>query len=253
MYTRVRLNPYDDDVAAAFKAAREIPRDGLTAWREEIRRRLRPSPGMTVVDIGAGTGAYSAAFVDWFDVRVVAVEPSDAMRSRIPQSAAIEALPGNAMSLPLPDNSADGAWLSLVIHHIPDLAAAARETRRVLRPGAPVLIRQGFPDRPLDGIEMIRWFPATARVVEPYPTLEMVTHTFEAVGLGLESVEPVEETGPGCLPDLLRDADALRTADTTLRSLTDEEFRQGKERIRRAIEEGSTEPRSNRLDLVVFR
>jgi len=34
-------------------------------------------------------------------------------------------------------------WLSLVIHHIPDLAGAAREIRRVLRPGAPVLIRPG--------------------------------------------------------------------------------------------------------------
>ena len=107
MYTRVRLNPYDDDVAAAFKAAREIPREGLTEWREAIRRHLRPSPGMTVVDIGAGTGAYSAAFVEWFDAHVVAVEPSDAMRSRIPQTAASEVLAGNAMSLPLPDDTAD--------------------------------------------------------------------------------------------------------------------------------------------------
>src|SRR6476661_9300764 len=152
------LNPYDEKVAAAFKASREIPREGLVEWQEAIRRHLQPSPGMTVLDIGAGTGAYSAAFVDWFGVRVVAVEPSDAMRGRIPQARAIEVLEGDALSIPLEDDAADGAWLSLVIHHIPDLAAAAREIRRVLRPGAPVMIRQAFPDRPLDGVEMIRWY-----------------------------------------------------------------------------------------------
>ena len=100
---------------------------------------------------------------------------------------------------------------------------------------------------------MIRWFPESARVVEPYPTLEATIEAFAAADMRLESVEPVEETSAGGLAALLRDADALRTADTTLRSLTEQEFLRGKERIRRAIEEGSAEPRSNRLDLVVYR
>ena len=52
---------YDDQTAAAYKAVREVPRDGLGGWREAVRRHLRPSPGMTVVDIGAGTGAFAAA------------------------------------------------------------------------------------------------------------------------------------------------------------------------------------------------
>ena len=42
---------YDDQTAAAYKAVREIPRDGLSDWREAVRRQLRPSPGMTVVDV----------------------------------------------------------------------------------------------------------------------------------------------------------------------------------------------------------
>jgi ubiquinone/menaquinone biosynthesis C-methylase UbiE len=138
---------YDDQTAAAYKAVREVPRDGLGAWREAVQRHLRPSPGMTVVDIGAGTGAFAAAFSDWFDLAILAVEPSAAMRAQIPRRPGIEVLGGHASALPLPDHSADGAWLSLVIHHIPDLEAAACEIRRVLRPGAPVLIRQGFPGR----------------------------------------------------------------------------------------------------------
>lgn len=51
---------YDEQTAAAFKAVREVPRDGLPEWREAVRRHLRPSPGMTLVDIGAGTGAFAA-------------------------------------------------------------------------------------------------------------------------------------------------------------------------------------------------
>jgi predicted RNA methylase len=69
-----RIN-YDDQTAAAFKAVREVPRDGLSAWREVVRRHLRPSPAMTLADIGAGTGAFAAAFSDWFGLGILAVEP----------------------------------------------------------------------------------------------------------------------------------------------------------------------------------
>jgi SAM-dependent methyltransferase len=138
---------YDEPTAAAFKAVREVPRDGLWEWREAVRHHLRPWQGMTLVDVGAGTGAFAAAFSDWFDCSVLAVEPSAAMREQIPPTPAIQVFEGNASALPLPDASADAAWLSLVLHHIPDLGVAAHEIRRVLRPGAPVLIRQGFPGR----------------------------------------------------------------------------------------------------------
>src|SRR5262245_47836321 len=162
---------YDEQTAAAFKAVREVPRDGLSEWREAVRRHLQPSPGMTLVDIGAGTGAFAAAFSDWFGLSVVAVEPSAAMRGRIPRTPNIQALEGSGGALPLPDQSADGAWLSLVIHHLPDLGAAAREIRRVLRPGAPVLIRGGFSGTNYDGIELVRWFPETARTIDTFPSV----------------------------------------------------------------------------------
>jgi ubiquinone/menaquinone biosynthesis C-methylase UbiE len=249
----VTLNPYDEQVATAFKDSREIPRAGLEEWRDAVQRHLDPRPGMTLLDLGAGTGAFTSAFVDWFGINVVAVEPSSAMRSRIPLGEKIEVLEGSALAIPLEDDAVDGAWLSLVIHHVPDLAAAAREIRRVLRPGAPVMLRQGFPDRELDGIEMIRWFPETARVVAPYPTLAETCAAFEAAGFRREAVEPVCDTRPEPLAAFLADADTLRTADTTLRALTEDEFERGKERLRRAVESGHAESRTNQLDLVVLR
>ena len=36
---------YDERTAEAFKAVREVPRDGLLEWREAVRRHLRPFAG----------------------------------------------------------------------------------------------------------------------------------------------------------------------------------------------------------------
>jgi len=255
---------YDEQTAAAFKAVREVPRDGLGEWREAVRRHLCPSPGMTLVDIGAGTGAFAAAFSDWFDISVLAVEPSAAMRDQIPRTPAIRVFRGDASALPLPDESTDAAWLSLVIHHIPDLAAAAQEIRRVLRPGAPVLIRQGFPDRyepsgdlNLDRIELVRWFPETARTVSTFPSLMDTRRAFTAAGFRQVALEQVRETNPTSLADFLAQVDTFRHADTTMRTLTEDEFLRGKKRLRRAARDaestGIREPRSNWLDLLVLR
>lgn len=244
---------YDDRTAAAYKAVREVPRDGLAERREAVRRHLRPSHGMTLVDVGAGTGTFSAAFTEWFGVNVVAVEPSAAMRGRIPRTPAIEVLEGNASDLPLPDGSADGAWISLVLHHIPDLDDAAREIRRVLRPGAPVLIRGGVSGTDHDRIENVRWFPETARTIDTFPSVQETCEAFATAGFRLEALEQVPETYSLSLADFLDQVDTLRCADTTLRGLTEEEFSRGKERLRRAVETASAEPRSNWLDLLVLR
>ena len=252
---------YDEPTAAAYKAVREIPRDGLAECREAVRRHLRPSQGMTLVDIGAGTGAFAAAFSDWFDLSVLAVEPSAAMRDQIPRTPSIQVLEGSASALPLPAESADAAWLSNVIQHIPDLGVAAHEIRRVLRPGAPVLIRagmshQGFPDR-YDGVENVRWFPETARTVDTFPSVEETCRTFAAAGFHQHALEQVRETYPTSLADFLDQVDTLRQADTTMRGLTEDEFLRGKERLRRAVRQAedtaNPQTRSNSLDLLVLR
>jgi SAM-dependent methyltransferase len=248
---------YDDQTAAAYKAVREVPRDGLGAWHEAVRRHLRPSPRMTLVDIGPGTGAFAAAFSDWFGLSILAVEPSAAMRAQIPRRAGIQVLEGDASVLPLPDGSADGVWLSLVIHHIPHLEDAAREIRRVLRPGAPVLIRQGFPGR-ADPAHTFPWefFPETARTINTFPSVDRVCQAFATAGFRRDALERVPETLIG-LAEFLDQADTLRRADTNMRALTDEEFLRGKERLRRAVHHAeqapSPEPRTNWLDLLVLR
>ncbi|MFE2142253.1 class I SAM-dependent methyltransferase [Streptomyces sp. NPDC059456] len=246
---------YDGVTAASFKAAREIPREGLGAWEEAVRRHLEPVRGMTVVDVGAGTGAFATAFCDWFAVQVVAVEPAAAMRALIPRRAGIEVREGHAASLPVPDDGADAAWLSTVTHHVPDLVAAAREIRRVLRPGAPVLIRNAFAGRG-ERLRIVRWFPETARLLDTYPSVEETCAAFAAAGFAMEALEPVPQADLASLAELLDRVDALRTADTLMRSLTDEEFDRGKERLREAVladEAPVGADLTSSLDLLVLR
>jgi SAM-dependent methyltransferase len=178
-------------------------------------------------------------------------------RPALPGQPGIQVLEGQASALPLPDQSADGAWMSLMIHHIPDLEAAAREIRRVLRPGAPVLIRQGYPGRG-DPARTFPWefFPETARSVSTFPTVEQVCQAFGTAGFRREAIEPVPERWIS-LAGFLDRADTFRHSDTNLRSLTEEEYLRGKEQLRRAVEqagpEARNEARTSWLELLVLR
>jgi SAM-dependent methyltransferase len=236
---------YDDRDVAAFVANRPVDDEGLAGWRDAVARHLDPHPGLRLLDLGAGTGWWSRAFCRWYDgIDVIAVEPSAAMRAR---SGYRPMVAGDAAHLPLADGSVDAVWLSTVIHHVPDLGAAADELRRVLRPGGTVLIRSGFPGRS-GGITLFRFFPEAIRVLDSYPSVAEVEAAFR--GFRKVAFEPVRQvTAPS-----LRDAAAglRRAAHTPLQLITDGEYAAGLARLQRAaaVEPG---PVTDVLDLLVLK
>ncbi|MCM4076129.1 class I SAM-dependent methyltransferase [Paractinoplanes hotanensis] len=181
------LIAYDSVDAAVFQADRHLSDDALGGWRDAICGHFDPRPGTRILDLGCGTGSWAQAFRMWWPgVDVLAVEPSPAMRDR---AAFQPIVPGTADNLPFPDASFDGVWLSTVIHHLPDLAAAAREIRRVLKPDAPVMIRSVFRGRH-DGISLFHWFPEAIGVLDRYPSVSEV-----------EEAESVQLLPSGRFPD----------------------------------------------------
>ena len=82
---------------------------------------------VTVVNVGAGAGAYEPP-----GRKVVAVEPSLVMISQRPRDAA-PAVVASAEELPLADGSVDAAMAILTDHHWADRARGLREMRRVAR------------------------------------------------------------------------------------------------------------------------
>lgn len=101
-----------------------------------------------VGDLGCGTGSVAGALAP-FVRRVVAVDASRAMlaaaRRRLNGAASVELRAGELEALPLDDAELDAAVLSLVLHHVPDPAAALAEARRVLRPGGRLLLVDMLP------------------------------------------------------------------------------------------------------------
>jgi len=126
---------------------------GRPGWPSEVGAVAGLSSAATVLDLGAGTGKLTRLLASAFD-RVVAVEPSDAMRRLLVKFCPrAEALAGSAEEIPLPSASVDAVFVAQAFHTF-DNERALPEIARVLRPGGVVVLMWNLPAGP--------WQPSTA-------------------------------------------------------------------------------------------
>ncbi len=145
-----------------------MPLDQLEPWRRFLGALIRPGHE-PLLDIGAGTGLWTRAFVTWFDAKVIALEPSSGMRevgAEIGLPSRAHYVAASAEHVPFGRDAFRAAWLSTVVHHLTDISACAGELRRTLAEGASVMIRNSFPGR-LEEVELFRHFPASCRRSHP--------------------------------------------------------------------------------------
>jgi ubiquinone/menaquinone biosynthesis C-methylase UbiE len=102
----------------------------------------------TVGDLGCGTGQVACALAP-FVARVIAVDRSGEMlesaRRRARDLPSVEIKRGELEALPIADAELDAATLLLVLHHLPDPAAALSEAHRVLKPGGRLVMADMLP------------------------------------------------------------------------------------------------------------
>lgn len=100
-----------------------------------------------VLDVGRGAGSYEAALVARAG-RVVGLDLSPGMlahRVALPPGHLAAA---DAQRLPVADDAVDVVLAAHMLYHVPDIARALREARRVLRPGGTaLLVANGFADK----------------------------------------------------------------------------------------------------------
>jgi ubiquinone/menaquinone biosynthesis C-methylase UbiE len=106
---------------------------------EPLRRRVCADLHGDVVEIGFGSG-HNVPFYPSSATSVAAVEPADvgwklAHKRLAAATVPVRRIGLDGQSLPLPDDSYDCVLSTWTMCTIPDLRAALREVRRVLKPG----------------------------------------------------------------------------------------------------------------------
>ena len=169
--TRASLGKDPADVAAMFDQTAQrydLVNDILSGgqdriWRRAVARAVDARPGETVLDLAAGTGTSSEAFLG-YGTHVVACDFSLGMlqagRARLAGPVGTGGQPpreqggsgadrppgrlslvaGDALRLPFRDGAFDAVTISFGLRNVADPGAALAEMRRVTRPGGRLVV-----------------------------------------------------------------------------------------------------------------
>jgi len=124
---------------------------------DKIIERSSIKRGMTVVDLGCGSGAFTpfVARVVGEQGKVYAVDIQPAMLQQLERKLAkaenqdiknIELKRASAYELPFEENSVDLVYMVTVLQEIPDKGKALREIGRILKPGGILAVTEFLPD-----------------------------------------------------------------------------------------------------------
>jgi ubiquinone/menaquinone biosynthesis C-methylase UbiE len=188
-----------------------------TVGRELVATKLRKALGGgsgecfgRALEIGAGTGYFSLNLLKAGLIgQAVCTDISRGMLDELERTAerlglVVETERCDAQALPFADDSFDLVFGHAVLHHLPDLDAAFREFRRVLRPGGRVAFcgePSEYGDRLARGPKRaaLAVAPAWRRLLGVGPRIDDYGSPCEAAEHGLEHVVDVHAFTPGQL------------------------------------------------------
>jgi malonyl-CoA O-methyltransferase len=151
------------EIAPSYDRFRPLGANDLRRLRFMLERCPVPAGG-SVAEIGCGTGKLLRALGDLIPGgRTVGIDPEPAMLRR---ATGVGVVVGRAERLPLADGEIDLAFSHLAFHLVSDHAQAARELRRVVRPGGYAAIWTLTPEHVL-GFHLNPYFPSLQAVDLP--------------------------------------------------------------------------------------
>ncbi|WP_205326366.1 class I SAM-dependent methyltransferase [Glycomyces sp. YM15] len=177
----------------------------------DFAAELMPADPRLVLDIGCGYGRYLERLrADHPEATVLGIDAAPGMLSSVEPPIMV----ADAQAIPYPDGSVDAVLAMHMLYHVPDIAKAVGEFRRVLKPGGTLLASTNAHDDMAE--PYAHWARAIRAVLGPdtfIPSAEVANFdSANAPGYleaAFDSVERFEERGlvsvpePGPLMDYL--------------------------------------------------
>lgn len=237
---------------AAYDAGRGYSPQVLDFWLDVVARAIGRERLARILDLGCGTGRFSAGLARRFEAQVVAVDPSEKMltEARRKNAPGVRCERASGEALPLEDGSVDLVFMSMVFHHFAEPARVAAECRRVLDRDGAIFLRAAAAET-IESYPTTRFFPESRPILQrTLPTRAAMQAIFATAGLPLAHHEMVAGE-PAASWTLFADKLSHR-ADSILIQLDDEAFAQGMERLR-AHAATAQGPVIEPIDIFVFR
>ena len=248
-------NIYADPAAASrYNAARHLPEETKAFWMNSLRAVLPDAPVGGCLDLGCGTGRFTAILAQTFACPVVGVEPSEAMLA----VARVEAMPGvewklgTAEDIPLESASVGLVFMSQVFHHLSHPQEALREIHRVLTPGGSLVIRNGTAENN-EETEWLQCFPeALALDGKRIPTRRALEETVCRQPFALVTQQTFRQLFAPSYQDYYRKIG--QRGLSSLIAISDTAFKEGMARFREWVDkQPPDQPVYEPVDVFVFR
>jgi SAM-dependent methyltransferase len=246
------MQPVDyNEISKIYDDVREAEVTLINHFLQEL-----PSQGgLAALDIGCGTGNYTDLFQKvtraqgW---RVYGIDPSEGMLAKARQKNALVVFQqGSAAHIPTLDGFFDFAYLTDVIHHVPNILEMIQEIRRVLKPqGKLCIVTQSH--RQIALRPTAQFFPGTVAIDQArYPDIPAIVAVGQLGGLSFLKQETLFEgenleLGAGYLELVTKKGYSM------LRLLSEAEYQVGLGRLEATLREGPVKTRSAGDTLVWF-
>lgn len=237
-----------DEISIIYDDVREEDITTLNALLEKGKLHKNS----TVVDIGCGTGNYANALSRVTGASIYGLEASEGMISKArAKNKDIIFVNGDAQCMPFEGDFFDLAYMTDVIHHIPDLDKMFSEIRRILRVGGRLCIATQS-HKQIDLRVTSLYFPETSLVDKKrYPDIDKIVEKAEQNGLKFIAADEVDA---GIETEI--DEHFLELAEkkgySMLHLISDRCYEEGMKKLRAALLKGAIKKKTAGGTLVWF-
>jgi ubiquinone/menaquinone biosynthesis C-methylase UbiE len=240
-------------VPELYHRSRALTSTDVDRWVSLVQEVFPRAGSGLLIDLGCGTGRFTAPLAERLGVSVIGVDPSQKMLQEAAHhicSPHIAYREGSAEAIPLGVSVAALIFMSNAIHHVASLDQALREMRRVLQPQGIVFVRN-YSLENLASLYYLQFFPEAMQISRTmlWPRSTLVAH-FTARGFAHLTEGTMQQEASPEVEAYLRKIESRVYSDLAL--ISDEAFGRGIVRMKEASTSLGSGPILEEVDYFVF-